>query len=240
MNQEENNKPIGVFLSKGMRLNIPDGGLQIGIDENGQPNGHLNFNVLLDVTPHWLSIAFEHILETESHNKNVMTHHSANESQLQANAMESEFRAAMQACTSAAIAIDAFYATIKNYISIPDGTTKIWREKRTARYKQIAETLRVGFKIKKEPYKNLRHILKQVTEWRDLSVHPSGKFEKPMYHPDLKVGTEWRFVYYRLYNAKAIYRGILSIINVLCEVEVSNNSNLQKYVLDLQPKETFA
>lgn len=236
MSQAEGNKPVGIYVTKGMRISIPEGGLQISVDENGKTSGHLSFEVLIDVTQHWLSIAYEHVLETEVHSKNVMLHHEANDPILKAEAMESEFRSAMQACTSAAIAIDAFYATVKNYISIPTNLTKVWRDKRTARYKQIAETFRVGFNIKPEPSKNLRHILKQVNEWRDLAVHPSGSFTKPMYHPDLKVATEWRFVYYRFFNAKNLYRGCLSVISALCGVEISKNKHLEKYLVDIKPK----
>lgn len=236
MNQADGDEPVGIFVSKGMRMSIPEGGLQISIDEDGKTNSHLSFEVLIDVTQHWLSIAYEHVLATENHSKNVMLHHEADEPILKAEAMEREFRSAMQACTSAAIAIDAFYSTAKNYISIPEELTKVWREKRTARYKQIAETFRVGFKIKPEPNKNLRHILKQVSEWRDLAVHPSGSFAKPMYHPDLNVATEWRFVYYRFFNAKNLYRGSLSVISALCDVKVPNNENLEKYLIDTKPK----
>jgi hypothetical protein len=46
---------------------------------------------------------------------------------------------------AAAIAIDAFYATIKNKTNIPEETFHIWKEKKTARHTQIAEVLRQAF-----------------------------------------------------------------------------------------------
>ena len=55
--------------------------------------------------------------------------------------MVSELKAAMRATTSAAFAIDAFYASVKERSPEHPDADK-WRANRTARNKQIAETFR--------------------------------------------------------------------------------------------------
>jgi hypothetical protein len=39
--------------------------------------------------------------------------------------------------------------------------------------------------------------LKKIYRLRDLAVHPSGKVQEALLHPELGVGVEWRFVYFR-------------------------------------------
>jgi hypothetical protein len=45
----------------------------------------------------------------------------------------------MQAMMAAAIAIDSFYAALQENTNIPNATIQLWRENRTARYKQITD-----------------------------------------------------------------------------------------------------
>jgi hypothetical protein len=59
-----------------------------------------------------------------------------------ARVLEAEFMASMQAVMAAAISMDAFYARVKEYVIIPSPTLDAWRQKGTARYKQVYETIR--------------------------------------------------------------------------------------------------
>ena len=48
------------------------------------------------------------------------------------------------------IAIDAYYASIKDHIDLPEELVKAWRENGTARYKQIAEVFKRAFPLSQE------------------------------------------------------------------------------------------
>jgi hypothetical protein len=95
-------------------------------------------------------------------------------------ALEREFESSMQAIMAAGIAVDAFYAVIKTHAQVPPTLAQKWREKRTPRYSQIAEVLRIAFHLKPKGTAVLRRNLKEIFRFRDLAVHPSGKIEAPL------------------------------------------------------------
>jgi len=110
----------------------------------------------------------------------------------------------MQAVVSAAIALDAFYSVIKTHILLPPNLIARWRTKRTPRYSQVTEVLRRAFHLRAKPTATLRQNLKFIYHLRNLAVHPSGKIESPLLHPEIKVGVEWRFAYFRAQTAELV------------------------------------
>jgi hypothetical protein len=52
---------------------------------------------------------------------------------------------------------------------------------------------------------------------------------QPLAHPDLKVGTEWRFVYFRYENAKPLVSVALSMVVQLLELPKDKNEQLKRY-----------
>jgi len=52
---------VGVFISKGMAISIPAGGLKIAIDNQGKVTGHLTPHVRFDVRPTWVQLALRHL-----------------------------------------------------------------------------------------------------------------------------------------------------------------------------------
>jgi hypothetical protein len=98
----------------------------------------------------------------------------------------------MQAVMAAAIAIDAFYALIQTHVQLPSSLITQWRTIRTARYTQVTEVLRRAFHLKQKGTAALRQNLKEIYRLRDLAVHPSGKIEAPILHPEIDVSVEWR------------------------------------------------
>jgi hypothetical protein len=135
----------------------------------------------------------------------------------------------MQAIMAAVIAIDAFYAAVKEHVPIPPATLKAWREKGTARHKQVYEVLRKGFKIATKTLPKVREVLSEIYRFRDLAVHPDPKLVQPLAHPDLKVGTEWRFVYFRYDNAKPLVTVALSMVVQLLKLPKDKNEQLKRY-----------
>jgi hypothetical protein len=68
----------------------------------------------------------------------------------------------------------------------PDQAT--WREKRTARYAQVTETLRFQLKLDPTFSEQLRTVLKELFEFRSRAVHPNSKFVEPNYRPQIDSG----------------------------------------------------
>ena len=71
---------------------------------------------------------------------------------------------------------------------------------------------------------------------RDLAVHPSGKMEAPIVHPELGVGVEWRFGYFRAYNAELIVNAASRILWEQAYQGKPKHPEIQKYINGLQPR----
>ena len=221
----------GVFISKGMRVGIPPGGLTI---KDGQLLPVV-LHAALDVVPHWLGIALKHLQVAEEEHAQLSPAWQEQANDKIARILEAEFMASMQAIMAAAISMDAFYARVKEHVIIPSPTLDAWRQKGTARYKQVYETIRRGFKVRKEALPKVRDALKEIYRFRDFAVHPDPQLAQPLKHPDLGVGTEWRFVYYRFENAKGLVNFSLSLIVQLLNSPKANNADLQRYTLESLP-----
>lgn len=191
----------GIYITRGMTVSIPSFSIRIG--EDGQlESDPVTLHVRFDVCPTWIQIAKRHLetaLLAQSERQQVWA--GSNED-AKAQALESEFEASMQAIMAAAIAWDAVYAVLREHVTIPAAMAEKWRKGRTARYTQVSETIRRAFSLKPKVASALRANLKEIYRYRDLAVHPSGKIEAPMLHPELDLGMEWRFVYFRAKNAE--------------------------------------
>ena len=225
----------GVFISKGMRVGVPEFGLTISIDGGVEPNAQLVLYAALDVTPHWLGIALSHLQVAEQEHQKLAPAWQQQENEEIARVLEAEFIASMQAMMAAAIGIDAFYAAVKEHVTIPAAMLQAWRDKGTARHKQVYEVLRRGFKIGKGALPKVREALKEIYRFRDLAVHPDPNLAQPPIHPDLGVGTEWRFVYFRFDNAKALVNASLSLIVQFLDVPNDKNKDLKRYAEEASP-----
>ncbi|MCX6173591.1 MAG: hypothetical protein NTZ27_02420 [Ignavibacteriales bacterium] len=199
----------GVLITKGMRMAIPVGGIKIRMDQ--QEEMQVKVVVHYDVCPKWLELSLEHLLEAQkSKNSRIIAWNENKENKI--DFLEEEFAFSMQSIMAASIALDAFYSSIKEYVEIPQSLTELWRERRTSRHAQIGEVLRRAFSLKSNGTKNLRKFLQVIFKFRDLAVHPSGKLEEPILHPELNVGVEWRFVYFSFERAKNILMATLEIM----------------------------
>jgi hypothetical protein len=203
----------GIFITRGMTVGIPAGGLTIKLDEKGEISADpITLHVHYDVCPSWLEIAFKHLLEAEERNKEVTAARRTPDHNRLARALEAEFESGMQAIMSGAIAIDAFYASVKDRISFSEDLTKSWSKNKTARHTQIAEVIRRSFLMGENSFHQVRDYLKKIMHLRDMAVHPSGKIDEPILHPELNLGMEWRFVAFSYLNAKPVLGECLSII----------------------------
>jgi len=208
---EESAPDAGVFITKGMQINIPRFSIRIGPDGKLQSDP-LVLHTSIDLCPYWLDIAYEQLLAAEKASEDLKTAKEAQNSEQIATALHVEFTAGMQVIMASAVAMDAYYANVKDRIDFPNDLTRTWLEKGTARYKQIAEVLRRAFPMTHATAKKLRDILKQNLEFRNKAVHPPVGTTAPALHPELNKVTDWRYVTFRYYNAKATAGLTLSII----------------------------
>ncbi len=224
-------QPSGdVFVIKGMQLTIPPGGLALRFSEEGTIElANLTLHVGLDMCSHWLQIAYDHLQVAESNNRDVQLHLADSDGEQLGIALEKEFSAAMQAITASAIAVDAFYAAVKERIQVPAELSSASKVKGTARYKQISEILRVAFSIGPKSHQQVRATLKEVMRFRDWAVHPPAKIGAPVFHPELNKSTEWRFVAYRFQNAKSAVNVVLSLVAQLVTKPKEKYPRLQQY-----------
>ena len=142
----------------------------------------------------------------------------------------------MQAIMAAAIALDAFYSLMQTHVQLPPSLVTRWRTKRTARYSQVTEILRRAFHLKPEGTAVLRQNLKEIYRLRDLAVHPSGKIEAPILHPEINVGVEWRFAYFRAHNAELIVNAATRILWDLAHGGKPKDSKIQEYMAALRQR----
>jgi len=192
----------GIFISRGMAITVPAGGLTISIGADGKSAANMTLHVRFDVCPTWTEIALRHLDDAREKRGDRQTAWAGTNEEQKAASLEREFEASMQAIMAAAIAVDAFYSLIQTHVDLPPSLTEQWRTKRTPRYSQVTEVLRRAFLLKPKGVAVLRGNLKELYRLRDLAVHPSGKIEAPILHPELGVGVEWRFAYFRAHNAE--------------------------------------
>jgi hypothetical protein len=209
---------MGVFITKGMQVGVPPGGLVFRMGPDGKPTGSLTIHVALEVAPYWLDLAIGHSVVAEDHRSSLMAAWREQVQQEVTIHLEAEFLASMQACMSSAIAVDAFYASIRDHVPLPKEVVASWRRNRTARYRQVAEVLKRGFKVRRDAQPAVRRFLKDLYRMRDAAVHPDSRLRAPIPHPALGVATEWRFVYFRVENAKALISGVLTLIRQLLPI----------------------
>lgn len=202
---------LNLFLVKGDIVGVEKS--LISVDENG--NFKADPIVLtsgVDMTTYWLNIAFQHLRATERAHKKLMTaKRDQNDSEI-GKCLKRESASGMQTIVASGIAIDAYYASVKDCIRIPSEQFNAWREKNTARYKQIAEVLRLSAPMTNDSFQNLRAELKRIVSWRDRAVHPTSDTTAPSVHVELNKVTDWRYATFRYHNAKAIYGLTLSIV----------------------------
>jgi len=225
----------GVFVSEGMRFTLSNLGFQIQGDEV-IPNP-VTVILSVDQSPIWLEIALTHFAECKKARDLILAGNIDDKSNSSLKHMADEYRAGMQAISAAAIATDAFYANLKDYVEIPSATQAAWKKKGTARNKQVFETIKLACGKAKLDHKILAQMLSDLYKFRDWAVHPSAEAKEAHYHPIFKVSTHWRCVAFRYENALAAVHSALIIVHQICKIATSSkNEKLTSYLEELKEK----
>jgi len=209
---------------------MPAGDLVVAVGEDSEPANSPNSRVHFDFCPTWLELAIRHLSDAQvAQGARIETWKDADEYS-KTGALEWEFGASIQAIMASGIAVDAFYAVVQSRVHLPQSLIDEWRDKRTPRYIQVSEVLRRAFSLEPKNVSSLRQTLAEIFRFRDLAIDPSGKMDAQILHPELGVGVEWRFAYFRCENALLIVRATLRIISELAAAGRPQDADLQKYM----------
>jgi hypothetical protein len=205
----------GIFITRGMRVSIARFTMSIGPD--GKFESDIAVHASLDMCPYWLEIAVGHVVRAEERHSEVLAAWQTADEGRRAKSLEAEFESSMQAISATGIAIDAFYARVKEDVQLPPDLISRWRANGTARYKQIAEVLRRAFLMNARSAVNLRQAVKEVFKFRDFAVHPPADARAPVRYPELNTAAEWRIEAFRAHNARILCGLAISIVAQLLE-----------------------
>lgn len=211
--EESTSEDAPLFVTRGMQLSIPPGGLVLTVNPDGSLSGTLNaIHGGLNLCPRWMEIAYGHVIAAEeAHGKMMAALKEGNEEAL-GRALESEADSGMQAVFASCAAMDAYYAQLKRHTKIDPQTHEQWTKNRTARYTRIAEVIRRTVEFKGAGFETVRAMLKQGFTLRDKAVHPNADLARPMKYDEIRRSTEWRLVAYRFANAKMVTGQFLNVI----------------------------
>ena len=184
--------------------------------------------------PTWLELARKHAEDARARHAECLAAWAGIDEP--AKALEREFEASMQATMATAIAFDALYDAVRKINDVLATLVAQWKANKTARYKQIAETLKIAFGLNAKQLEALRGSLKQHYKLRDLAMHPSGELDAPILHPELNGGVEWRFAFFRSYNAQIFGSDGIQNFSDLLNVGKPKNDAVQRYATGLNAR----
>jgi len=206
-------QPGGIFILKSSTFGI--GNFSISLSDMGEPNIQMNPLIGLDMTDRWLSIAELNEKKAIEASKALDLEWPSGDDETAVPHLELEFFHSIQCICASAFAIDAFYASVKEHINIPQNMQDAWNNNRTSRPARISEVLRMGFTFNEATSKTLRSVITEIFSLRDKAVHPSPEMSKPLHHPRLDIMMPWHFVIFREENARNCFKMALSIISQL-------------------------
>jgi hypothetical protein len=225
----------GIFITQGMQISVPS--FEIRIKDDGSIDVEpITLHTGLDLCPYWLEIGIIHLDKSVASHTALMEAKENSDDQAIGAALQDEFQSGMQTIMASAVAIDAYYANIKDRIELPEDIIISWKKNGTARYKQITEVFRRAFKIPKKQSENLRATLKEIFRFRDMAVHPSSGTTAPALHPELNKVSDWRFAFFRNYNAKLALKLAISVIDQTSRQGNSEIETVNSYCSELQSR----
>lgn len=224
----------GVFVSEGMHLRIPAGGLTVTVNDRGELDTSLTFEVSLEVWPVWLDVGIDHAIEalgsrrtlaaaiTESGNGGL-------DGETQSELILSECKSAMVSIAAAAFALDNFYSVIREFAPGISELERQWAAARTARHRRVSEAIRRTFRVNNASARNLNRSVREIFQFRDWAVHPAVEFREPRLHPLLGSAVEWRFIAFSANNAGNAVGNAASIISQCVRAPREANPPLAKW-----------
>jgi hypothetical protein len=212
------------------------GGLLAAMSLDAQPVTGSASGARFDVCPVWLDFAIRHLSDAQvARDARIGAWRESDEHSRTA-ALEWEFEASLQAIMASAIAVDAFYAAVQTRVPLPQSLIDEWRDKKAPRHVRISDVFGDALSLDPKSVSGLREALAEIFRFRDLAVDPSGKMGAEVLHPELGVGVEWRFAYFRHQNALVIVTATVRLIAELAASGHPKDPDLRKYIDALRSK----
>jgi hypothetical protein len=161
-------------------------------------HGSLTASVRTSLVWQWAQIAVRHEAE-------------AYEARAGGEVGNEELQASMVCIAATAFALDAIYAEHREVV--PCEERNGWREQRTARWKQIFETLRRVFALRGVLRDEFKWLFERDELGRDFLVHPDAEFRDPVDHPLLPNTTAERGLL-RAENATRAVNLLMEVLDV--------------------------
>jgi hypothetical protein len=217
----------GIFVMQGQRLGISS--FTISIDDKGELSSPgPTLSTAIEMAPYWLEVAMEHAKAAQRLVSRTNEAWKTDDPSRQTVALNAEFKAAFQAMTAAAFAIDAFYATVKEVAPVPEATLKAWNKNRTRRSRRVFETIRRNFPMTVQSQASLKQFLDQLFSFRDQAVHPTPQTKEAKKHPRLPVSLDEMFCKFRARNAWVSVGVTIEMIESLVNSPKIRSSALQE------------
>jgi hypothetical protein len=184
-----------VFLTRGMNLRIPAGGLEISLVDGTM--SVKTVELAADLWYDWIDIAIRELRQAQDAHADLLA--GADDAD-RGEAIEAEFRHSMVAIAAAAIGLDAFSSSVLVRLPRPTGepvpdpavdSRDTGGPPGGVQAGYITNILQRGYALTNEHARQLRQRLGLIFKFRAWSVHPPADFHAPVLHPDLQVGVEW-------------------------------------------------
>jgi hypothetical protein len=212
------------------------GGLVVAMVQDAEPASSPTSQAHFDACPTWMELAVRHLSDAQvARNARIAAWRDADE-RSKTGALEWEFEASIQATMASAIAVDAFYAVVQSKVPLPQSLIDEWRDKQAPRYIRISDVFGMAFSLTPTNVSSLGQTLEDIFGFRDLATDPSGKTDAQILHPELGVGVEWRFAYFRYENALLIVKATVRLIAELVTSGCPKDADIQKYVDGLRSR----
>jgi hypothetical protein len=175
-----------------MGLQFPAGSIVVSIGADGLPHAEVKTTLVrLDLWPTWLEIGCAHAARAAEVANQLRS--DAIDDESKGNLLTQELQQAIVAITAFAFAFDGFYDVVRHELGQhPDADN--WRVHRTARHKQITETLRYHLKLGPKCTAHLRSFVKDLLNFRGRAVHPSSRFVEANWRPDIDCAVHPQFI----------------------------------------------
>lgn len=202
----------GVFLGRWHSLRIPAGAIVLRLGTDGLQPDPVRLELLVEMWPHWLEIAFGHARAARDSHVRLLAAHDARDGDAVDQALRDELRGSMQAICSAAFAIDALYGSIAARFPVSPSPKKARSNGRTSRSAIVLEEFNRVSVLQNPQVVSMKRQIRALFRFRGSAVHPPGDFREPILHPELNVGVDERFFRFRSDNAYGATLGALEVI----------------------------
>lgn len=110
----------GVTFLKWDSLRIPQGGIVITLDDNGQPDITITTTTRINAWMHWLDISLQHLKAAHTAREEAIFARRAGELEKLYDAVVREYQSALQCVCAAAYAAEAFWYALLDHKIVPE------------------------------------------------------------------------------------------------------------------------